>query len=178
MKKKNVTNLVLASLFLALAIVLPLLTGNIQALGTKILPMHIPILLCGFICGWQYGLAVGFTAPLLRSLIFAMPPMYPVAIAMALELAAYGLLTGILYNRLPKKNYCIYISLIISMLFGRAVWGITRLAMYGIKGGTPFTWSAFAIGAFADAIPGIIIQIVLIPPIIMAYRRFEKSDKV
>jgi thiamine transporter ThiT len=72
MKKTYVGKLVTASLFLALALVLPLLTGQLQQLGAKLLPMHIPVLLCGFICGWQYGLVVGFTAPLLRSAIFGM----------------------------------------------------------------------------------------------------------
>jgi thiamine transporter ThiT len=174
MKKTYVGKLVTASLFLALALVLPLLTGQLQQLGAKLLPMHIPVLLCGFICGWQYGLVVGFTAPLLRSAIFGMPVLYPVSVAMAFELAAYGFFTAILIKCLPKRAYSVYIALISSMLLGRAVWGIARLAMFGIRG-TAFTWSLFAAGAFADALPGIIIQLIVIPPLVIALRRAEKS---
>ncbi|NLB36231.1 MAG: ECF transporter S component [Clostridiales bacterium] len=174
MKKTNVRKLVVASLFLALAMVLPMLTGQLPQLGAKLLPMHIPVLLCGFICGWQYGLIVGFTAPLLRSVIFGMPVLYPVAAAMAFELAAYGFFAAFLIKYLPKRALCIYPALICSMLLGRVVWGIARLIMYGIRG-TAFTWSIFAAGAFVDALPGIIIQLIIIPPLVIALKRVEKS---
>lgn len=173
MKKTNTNRLVLASLFMALALLLPLITGQIQSIGSMLLPMHIPVLLCGFICGYQYGLAVGALSPILRSVIFGMPPMYPVAAAMAFELAAYGFFTGILKKPLPKKNYSIYINLILSMLLGRIVWGLAMLMMLGVDS-TPFTWGMFATGAFAQALPGIAIQIVLIPPIVMAYGKIKK----
>ena len=91
MKNQNTKKLAYAALFLALCLVLPMLTGQIPRIGSMLLPMHIPVLLCGLVCGWQYGAAVGFVAPLLRSVLFGMPPMYPVAIAMAFELLTYGL---------------------------------------------------------------------------------------
>ena len=95
MKNQNTKKLAYAALFLALCLVLPMLTGQIPQIGSMLLPMHIPVLLCGLVCGWQYGAAVGFVAPLLRSVLFGMPPMYPVAIAMAFELLTYGLVIGI-----------------------------------------------------------------------------------
>ena len=83
---KQTRKLVLSAFFMALGIVLPFLTGQIQQIGNMLLPMHIPVMLCGFICGWQYGLAVGAVTPLLRSMMFGMPPMMPTAAAMAVEI--------------------------------------------------------------------------------------------
>lgn len=154
-------------MFLALAYVLPFLTGQIPKIGMMLAPMHIPVLLCGFICGWPWGIAVGFIAPLLRSLTLAMPPLFPMAISMAFELATYGAIAGIMHKILPRKKPYIYLSLIIAMLVGRFVWGVAMyICLVGIKGGV-FTFEAFLTGAFTGAIPGIIIQIVLIPLLVM-----------
>ena len=83
---KNLKNMTLAALFLALGLVLPFFTGQIPQIGSMLLPMHIPVFLCGLICGWQYGAAVGFVVPLMRSVLFGMPPLFPTATAMAFEL--------------------------------------------------------------------------------------------
>ena len=166
----QIRKLTYAALFLALAIVLPFLTGQIPEIGSMLCPMHIPVLLCGFLCGWPWGLAVGFIAPLLRSVLFGAPPMFPGAVAMAFELAVYGALAGLLYRLLPKKKWSIYASLIIAMLAGRAVWGIVRLILAGLSG-KGFTWAAFLAGAFTNAVPGIILQIVLIPVLVMVLDR-------
>ena len=107
--KVNLKKLVLAGVFLALCLLLPFVTGQIPQIGAALSPMHIPVLLCGFVCGWPYGLVVGFVAPLLRFMLFGMPPIFPTGIAMAFELAAYGALTGILYRLLPKKTPYIYV---------------------------------------------------------------------
>ncbi len=176
MKKSKTVNLVLAALFLALGIVLPFLTAQIPSIGSMLLPMHIPVLICGYVCGWQYGLAVGFIVPLLRSMLFGMPPLYT-AIAMAFELAVYGLVTGLLYYKLKKGTASIYISLIGAMIAGRIVWGIVRFLMTGLglfESG--FTFTAFLAGAVTGAIPGIIIQILLIPVLIMALRKAKVMD--
>lgn len=165
--KMNTRDLVLAALFLALALFLPFLTGQIPQIGSMISPMHIPVLLCGFICGWPLGALVGLVAPILRSAIFASPPMYPIAIAMAFELLTYGFLAGLLYSRLPKAVLNTYVSLALSMLGGRIVWG---LAMWALLGGT-FTFEAFLSGAFIKAVPAIVLHIAIIPPIILALKR-------
>ncbi|HOL91169.1 MAG TPA: ECF transporter S component, partial [Clostridiales bacterium] len=104
-----------------------------------------------------------------RYMLFGMPPM-PNALAMAFELAVYGFCTGLFYKLLPKKNVFIYASLIISMICGRIVWGIASLIIYGLQG-KAFTWQIFAAGAVVNAIPGIILQVVLIPLIIIALKR-------
>ena len=170
MTSLQIRKLTYAALFLALALVLPFLTGQIPQIGSALSPMHIPVLLCGFLVGWPWGLAVGFIAPLLRSVIFGMPVMVPGAVAMAFELAVYGLVSGILYRLLPKKKWSIYVTLIVAMLAGRVVWGIARLIIAGLSGNS-FTWALFLAGAFTNAIPGIILHIVLIPVIVMVLER-------
>ena len=162
----QVRRLTYSALCLALAIVLPFLTGQIPQIGSALCPMHIPVLLCGFLCGWPWGLAVGFVAPLLRSVVFGMPAMFPGAVAMAFELATYGCLSGLLYRRLAKTKVNIYLTLIVSMIAGRVVWGIVRLILAGLSGNT-FTWALFISGAVTTAIPGIILHIVLIPVLVM-----------
>lgn len=167
---KTVYHLTLSAMFLALCIILPFITGGVPQIGNAISPMHIPVLICGFVCGWQYGAAVGFIAPLMRSLLFSMPPMYPIAVSMAFELAAYGLLCGLLYKAFPKKNVYIYPALIISMLGGRAVWGIARYIMAGLSG-SEFSMAMFVAGAFTQAVPAIICHILLVPPVVMAFKK-------
>ena len=166
MKKQHAIKMVLSALFLALSYVLPFLTGQIPEIGSMLCPLHIPVLLCGFICGWQWGLVVGFIAPLFRSLTLGMPPIFPTAVAMAFELMVYGLMAGLMHKMLPRKKPFIYVSLLTSMIVGRIVWGVAMYICMGIKG-APFTFTAFLSGALINAIPGIIIQIVLIPIIVM-----------
>ena len=166
MNRNKLLKMILSALFLALAYVMPFLTGQIPEFGSMLCPMHIPVLLCGFICGWQWGLSVGFIAPLFRSLTLGMPPLFPTALCMAFELAIYGLVAGLLHKLLPKKKPYIYCSLTIAMIVGRIVWGIMMFIFVGINGGS-FTFSAFLAGAFVNAWPGIIVQIVLIPPYVV-----------
>ncbi len=170
MKRMSTKKLVLTGFFLALGLLMPFLTGQIPSIGSRLLPMHIPVLLCGFVCGWPYGLIVGLITPVLRSLLFGMPPMFPVAAAMAFELAAYGLMSGLLYKALPKRNASVYIALTASMIGGRIIWGAVSLLLYGLNG-TAFTWKIFMAGAFVNATPGIILQVILIPIIIIALKK-------
>jgi len=158
--------MVLAALFLALAYVLPFLTGQIPEIGSMLCPMHLPVLLCGFICGWPWGLAVGAVAPIFRSLTLGMPPLFPTALCMAFELAAYGAIAGLMHKILPKKKPYIYCSLLIAMIVGRLIWGAAMFVCLGINGGS-FTFTAFLAGAITNAIPGIIAQMILIPIFVM-----------
>ena len=158
--------MILSALFLALAYVLPFLTGQIPEIGSMLCPLHIPVLLCGFICGWPWGLAVGFIAPLFRSLTLGMPPLFPSAVCMAFELAAYGAIAGLMHRLLPKKKPYIYCSLLVAMLVGRLVWGVAMFLCLGLSGGA-FTLAAFVAGAFVNALPGIVLQILLIPILVM-----------
>jgi riboflavin transporter FmnP len=178
--KTTTKNLTLSAMFLALALVLPFLTGQIPEIGSMLLPMHIPVLLCGFLCGWPWGLAVGFIAPLLRSLLFGMPPMQSVALPMAFELAAYGAFTGLLYGWLnralsgkTKHLVILYATLIIAMLLGRIVWGVAKYAVVSLLTTNVFTLPLFFAGAFVTAWPGILLQFIIIPPIVLALKRLR-----
>jgi hypothetical protein len=168
--KESIRKTALSAMFVAIGMVLPFLTGQIPEIGNLLLPMHIPALLCGYICGAPWGLAAGFLMPVLRSLIIGFPaPFFPRAIAMAFELATYGFLAGLLYRRLlPQKKYSIYLSLAISMVAGRIVWGIVQLICAGFDF-QKFNLSIFWAGAFAEAIPGIVLQFALIPVIILIF---------
>lgn len=156
----------LSAFFLALAFVMPFLTGQIPEIGSMLCPLHIPVLICGFVCGAPWGLTVGLIAPVLRSLILGMPPLFPTAICMAFELAAYGFVSGLMHKVLREKKIYIYISLLVSMLAGRLVWGVAMFICLGINGDS-FTFSAFLTGSVINAVPGIIVQIILIPIVVM-----------
>ena len=168
---KNVKQMTLAALFLALGLVLPFFTGQIPQIGSMLLPMHIPVFLCGLICGWQYGAAVGFLVPLMRSFLFGMPPLFPTAISMAFELLTYGLTVGLLYSR--SRWQCIralYRCLLAAMVAGRAVWGVVQAVLLGLSG-SAMTMQIFLAGALLNAIPGIILQLILIPVVMLALNR-------
>ena len=171
-EKTQVRKLTYSALFLALALVLPFLTAQIPEIGAMLCPMHFPALLCGFICGWPWGLAVGFVSPLLRSMIFGMPPMFPTAVAMAFELGVYGGAAGFLYASFPRKKRSVYAALLIAMVLGRMAWGGVQFLIAGL-GNTVFTPAAFFAGAIVNALPGIILQIILIPVLVIV---LEKAD--
>lgn len=183
MNKMTLKNTILAAMFMAVGLVLPFLTGQIPQIGNMLLPMHIPVLLCGLICGWQYGMVVGFILPPLRFMLFGMPALFPTGIAMAFEMAVYGLVIGLLYSRSRWKCvFSLYRSLIIAMVCGRVVWGAARILMTGMAD-EAFTWRMFMTGAAINAIPGIILQLVLIPVVMVALGRtglipFSKKPRI
>lgn len=170
MNRTAVKKLTLSAMFLALGLLLPFLTGQIQQFGSMLLPMHLPVLLCGLICGWKYGLVVGTATPLLRSLLFSMPPFFPTAVAMAFELATYGCMTGVflllLGRRLRHPLAKVYVALVPAMLLGRIVWGGVMTVLMGL-GKVTFSFSVFLTSAFVTAIPGIVLQLVLIPALVL-----------
>lgn len=178
-QSRGIKKLILSAMFMAIGLVLPFITGQIQQIGNMLLPMHIPVLFCGLICGWQYGAVVGFVLPLLRYVLFGMPPIFPTGVSMSFELAVYGAVIGLNMQQLGKrnttdsgKNYVrnLYLALIGAMLAGRIVWGLVRfiLARATMQ---PFTMEMFMAGAFLTAIPGIIVQLILIPGIMAALKR-------
>ena len=170
MTSLQIRKLTYSALFLALAMVLPFVTGQIPQIGSMLSPMHIPVLLCGFLCGWPWGLAVGVIAPMLRSVIFGMPAMFPGAVAMTFELATYGAVSGLLYKMLPRRKSSVYITIVTAMLLGRVVWGIARLVLAGLSGPS-FTWALFMAGAFTNAFPGIILHLVLVPLLVIVLEK-------
>lgn len=163
----NLRKLVFSAMFLALCMVLPFLTMQIPEIGSMLSPMHFPVLLCGFVCGPVCGLVVGLIAPILRSLLFGMPPLFPTATAMAMEMLFYGGMTGLMHLIMPRKSWALWVSLAVSMLVGRVMWGLTMFLLMAAKHSS-FTMTAFLSGAFIKAWPGIVCQLILIPPLVMA----------
>lgn len=168
--KWNIRNLVFSAMMMAVGLVIPFFTGQIPRIGNMLCPMHLPVFICGLICGGGYGGIVGFILPLFRFMLFGVPLM-PNCIAMAFELAAYGGIAGFLYNH--SRWRCVislYRSLLAAMIAGRIIWGAASLILMGLNG-TAFTWQMFLAGAFLNAIPGIILQLVFIPALMVALNR-------
>ena len=175
MTSKQIRKMTYAAVLLALAVLMPRVAGLIPDIGKTLNLMHIPVLLCGFLCGWSWGLAVGFTAPLLSSAINGMPGIFPDAVVMAFELATYGAAAGAMYRLLPRKLKAgrIYIALLAAMLAGRVVYAAAYLLLTGL-GLVQINeaWLAFVWGrAFVKPFPGIVLQIVLVPLLVMALER-------
>ena len=164
--RAEVKKLVISAMFLSLGVLLPFLTGQIKEIGDSLLPMHIPVMLCGLVCGAKYGFAVGLILPLLRAVTVGMPPLFPNAVWMAAELCTYGFVIGFLYPKFFERQlWWLYSSLLISMISGRVVWGIAKYFLLGVSG-KAFTFQAFIAGGLIDALPGIILQLIVIPVVI------------
>lgn len=181
-KQDYILKISLSALFLALGWLLPLVTIQIPTIGNMLLPMHIPVMLAGFFLGWKYGLVLGFVIPLTRSLIFGTPNFYPQALSMAFELLTYGLTCGLLMRFFFIKHRVsllpsVIISLIISMICGRIIWGLARY-LFALTLGANFTFQLFLSGAILTAWPGIILQFVLIPLIIVALMKTNVGKKL
>ncbi|MBE6725832.1 MAG: ECF transporter S component [Ruminococcaceae bacterium] len=171
-RREELRKLIYAALFLALAFLLPFVTGSNRALGTLISPMHIPAFLCGFICGPGWGAAVGFCAPLLRSVALGMPPAQ-MAICMAFELAAYGFCSGLLRRILPKHAAWIYVSLVISMVVGRVIYFAVAVRVMGVEQAfLPYFGTQFV-----NTWLGILIHLAIVPPIVYAIEKYRKTNR-
>ncbi len=160
---------VLTAVFIALCVVLPMAFHSIQNAGSIFLPMHIPVLLCGLICGWQYGFITGIAGPVLSSLFTGMPPMAYLP-SMIVELSVYGLVTGLMMKFVHTKNLYadLYISLISALITGRIVAGIARALIFA-RGS--YSMAAWATSYFVTGLPGIIIQLAIIPTLIFAIQK-------
>lgn len=169
-KLSNVFKWTLFSMLLALGWLLPFLTGQIKTIGNMLLPMHIPVFLCGFILGPWFGLGLGIMLPLTRALIFGQPVLVPFGLCMALELATYGFISGLFMSIFKKaktksKVLPIILSLLIAQIVGRISWAFARLvALYVF--GTKFNFEILLTSGFVTAIPGIVLQWLLIPPLV------------
>ncbi|MCL2575664.1 MAG: ECF transporter S component [Defluviitaleaceae bacterium] len=169
MNNRHIQNIVLAALFLAIGLVLPFFTGG-MLLGRMLLPMHIPVLLCGIMLGSRYGFLVGGLLPIARFLMVQHPAFVLPGLPMVFELAVYGALIGFLYHKLPKTIPNLFISLFAAMIAGRIIWALAMTIIAGVSD-IPFSFEIFISDAFINATTGIILQIVLIPTLIIALRK-------
>lgn len=162
----NTKKLVFASVCIAMCLVLPMAFHTVQNAGAIFLPMHIPVLLCGLICGWQYGLICGLTGPLISSLITGMPAM-AILPSMMVELAVYGLVCGAMMKFVKTKSTYVdlYISLVTALILGRIVSGAAKALIFNVG---KYSLKMWVTGSFITALPGLIIQLVLIPTVVYA----------
>ena len=173
--------IVITAMLIALSVVLPLAFHTVPGAGPVLLPMHIPVLLAGLVCGWKYGLASGLAAPILSNTLTGMPPSFAMASLMSIELGVYGLVAGILAYvvRTKSASLDLYICLVISMLAGRLVAGVAMAVYfaplvtwpdaYGNVAG--FTLAAWVATYFVASLPGIVIQLAFVPSVVMALER-------
>lgn len=165
-KLTYVKRCIITAMCIALCVVLPMAFHAIPDAGSILSPMHIPVLLCGLVCGWHFGLLCGLAGPFLSSILSGMPPMAYLP-PMMVELAVYGLCAGLLIKCVhTKKIYAdLYISLIISMLAGRIVAGVARALIFTPGG---YSMAVWATSYFVTSLPGIIMQLILLPIIVVA----------
>ena len=182
-KNKQLYAMVVSAALLAIGLVLPFLTAQMQSLGQAISPLHIPVLICGLCCGWKWGLAL----PILRGAIFSTPSFPTVGLPMAFELGAYGVLTGLLYPALLKafrqKNHlpAMLAALAVAMIVGRIIGGAAEalLLAVGIIGSkSPYTFAAFFDNYFLSTAIGALIHIVLVPAVVLALEKARLSPLV
>ena len=176
----SVKKLVFTAVCAALCVVLPMAFHAVPNGGTVFLPMHIPVLLCGLICGWPYGGVCGLVGPLLSSLLTGMPPA-AVLPSMMVECGTYGFVTGLMmrYVRTGRPTADLYISMVTAMILGRTVAGLAKALIF-TPGTAPFAWVTTSLVA---GIPGIVIQLILMPAVLYALTkarlipvRYPKAD--
>lgn len=174
--QKQISKMCLAALFIALGWLMPFITGQIQEIGNMFLPMHLPVILAGFVLGPWYGLLIGIITPLTRSLIFVMPPIFPMATSMAFELGTYGIVSGFIFYSLFKRGninifISIFVALITSLILGRCVYGLVMYIFTFINTNINFNFNIFLSATIIKAWPGILIQLGLIPSLVfMLYK--------
>jgi len=164
--------LVYTATFVAFGILFPMVFHSLgPTAGRIILPMHIPVLLCGIICGWPFGIACGLLSAGLSHLFTQMPPMAMLP-SMLCELTIYGGVSGLLFHFVRTKNTVLdlYIVLISSMLLGRAAYGVLNALIFNVGA---YSFSIWVTAAFVTSLPGIIIQILLIPSLVLTFEKLK-----
>lgn len=165
-KMSNVKKSIITAVCIALCYVIPLMFHGIQNAGNIFCPMHIPVFICGLICGWQYGLLCGIAGPALSSALSGMPPA-AILPSMMVELAAYGTAAGLMMKLVrTKSTYAdLYISLIVAIVCGRVLAGLAKALIFA-RGS--YSMSAWIAGSVVTSWPGTVIQLVFIPTIVFA----------
>lgn len=172
MKSRKIQKMVETALLIAVGLILPQFLHTIPQSGLIFLPMHIPVLLCGLLCGWSWGLACGAIIPVLSYLFFGMPVAAYLP-SMVFELAVYGLVAGLIYYKMGMN---IYFSLILAMLSGRVIYGLLQTALF-LTGGSEYSFAIFFTTLFVKGLPGIIIQLIIIPPLVIVLQKAGLAQK-
>lgn len=157
---------IVTAVCIALCYVLPLLFHGVQNAGQVFLPMHLPVFLCGLVCGWPFGLLCGLAGPALSSALTSMPPVAILPVMM-IELAVYGTISGLMMRLVRTKcTYAdLYISLLVAILSGRVVAGLAKVLIFA-RGN--YSMASWVTGYVLTSWPGTLIQLVLIPSVVFA----------
>ena len=157
---------IVTAVCIALCYVLPLLFHGVQNAGQVFLPMHLPVFLCGLVCGWPFGLLCGLAGPALSSALTCMPPVAFLPVMM-IELAVYGTISGLMMRLVRTKcTYAdLYISLLVAILSGRVVAGLAKALIFA-RGN--YSMASWVTGYVLTSWPGTLIQLVLIPSVVFA----------
>ena len=173
-KKIETKSIALSGLLLSMGILLPIIFHIFGMTGPIVLPMHIPVLLGGFLLPTNMALLLGIITPILSGMLTGMPVMFPMAVIMAFELGMYGFTASIATR---KFNISILPALLISMISGRITAGLVVALLtqfFGVK----MNPIIFLKEAVITGIPGIIIQLIFIPSLVYAIRTFIKKPSI
>lgn len=184
-KNDTLYRMIVTAVLLALGLILPFLTGQLQSFGKLLSPLHIPALICGMTCGWAWGGALGLILPVLRMALFGMPAA-PMAYPMAFELCAYGVATGLLYpwlrrelcSRCGAKPLVVMLATLgLAMVLGRIVGGAAKalLFMAGAIPGVPLTFAAFVTAYFVDTAVAAVVHLIVVPAVVLALEKARLS---
>ena len=176
--------MIVTAVLLAVGLLLPFLTGQLQTIGKLISPLHIPVFICGMTCGWLWGGVLGAVLPLLRMVLFGMPGL-PMALPMTFELCAYGVIVGLVYPFLCRRtrgNHLVLMvsSLGVAMFAGRIVGGVAKALLLagGAIQGVPLTFEAFIASYFVDTAVGAVIHLIVVPAVVIALEKAKLSPMV
>ncbi len=181
MRRKNLYCMIITAVLLAVGLVLPFLTGQLQSIGKLVSPLHIPVFICGMTCGWLWGGLLGAVLPLLRMALFGMPAL-PMALPMTFELLAYGMVTGLIYPVLRRRAKVVYFpamvgALLPAMVVGRCGGGAAKALLLagGVLHGLPLSWQVFFTSYFLDTALGAALHLVLVPAVVAALEKAHLS---
>lgn len=172
----NTTKLTFASVCLACCFFMPMMTMGNTEVAAMLCLMHFPVMVCGMMCGAPWGVAVGVSAPILRSLMFGMPHMYPEAVAMCIEMGIYGLVCGLEANDPRKSPGNIFLDLIQAMAAGRFAWGASMM-LFSVISPVSFSFEIFK-EAMVNTWPGVILQFMSLPPLIVFLQTAFYPDNI
>lgn len=167
---KNYKKAVITLGFVMLSVLLPQIFHVFGMNGQIFLPMHIPVLLAGFLLGPIYGFLAGAISPIISTALTGMPAEFPMMPIMIFELGTYGLVSGLLnkYTKLPS-----FASLVIAMITGRISYAISYGMIKTFM--LPTISSNISVqSAFIAGIPGIVIQLIIISIILIIVKK-ERS---
>lgn len=172
-KKITTMEIVLGGMLLASGLLLPMVFHLFGLTGQVALPMHIPVLIGGFFLSPPLALFLGIITPLVSSVLTGMPVLFPMAVIMMFELGTYAFSASLFARKMKLPAVT---SLILAMIAGRIAAGVTvamLVQLFGVK----MNPVLYIKGAVITGIPGIIIQLIFIPSLIIAIKTY-KSKKI